>query len=620
MHIYQTIKHSTCTIKNTCNAFIESTRTYLFIFGKLLLDSLYRFKWNTVIIITGGVLGSFIFIGSMAQIIIYTKALGNDTLINVLGYSLQPRSAKIFVLFSISVLLFWVIGSLLIFYSNSRTLKFIIKYETFCAKRICLILACMNGLITPGNYTSYGNQYTSKLLSRDPRFLGRTIRLLIKLLQPGCILLLAMASLFYINFSLSVLIVITLSISLFFHYKNNRRGALHHRAMEDTGVNRSMFIKEIKTFAIRKKTCSSNFKLMLDDSFRTGALHSNQQHYRGRFQVLENALLINNLTLIILLTLVLIVLGRNAFASGEGWGGLIVYIIALRYCSNQIKVISATMTGINRFYPVFLRYFNFIELFKTPKMPSELNPTRKYIINADETLSEKITLNLDETNLMALAVPCSFKTHHLPTYMGCLFNGKSGLVKIALKSSRVITKCEGFLNGLSIRELFNLPSELTLQELNSNMAKMGIDSNAIKWIKDIDTPCTDEIWKQISSEAKYVLAFSSALFSGAEWIIIEQKVLHDISDEIRNNVFELYDRRNIVIIYSDIYDEIGQYGETNIAVTDGEKLIGTGSINWFTKNKEQLSGKLADSKSKAMKTFAATDESSEDDDLEFEME
>lgn len=606
--------------QNLVRAFLRSLRTYLWILRRLLGDSLLRFKWDTLAILAAGLFGTLLFVGSMGQIILYARAFANNTTIDAFGWSLQPRSPENFILFVLGVFVFWTTGALLIYNSNSRIFRLAGKYESFCAQRVCLILARLNGLVSPGGWATWNSRAVNTLLSSDPRFLGRTVCRLIKLFQPGCVLLFAMASLFYINAGLTVLICLTLSISLYLHYQNNRRGAFHHRSMEETGPGRSVTIRELKSFALRKKNCPDDFRRLLEERFRSGDLASNQVHFRERFLVIEKAVLLNNLTLITLLIEVLVILGRNAFQTGVGWGSLIVYILALRYCMNQIRNISSSLTGINRFYPVFTRYFNFIEHFENPERETKPSPSRQYVTRAPEASSENIRFRPNDASVTALAVPWSFEIPHLSNYMSCLWNGRTGCTAEALRSSRVITAAHGHLNGLSIRELFNLSKEWTAEKLQTALSELGLDPGQIPQIEDLDAPCTDHTWNRLSAEAKYATAFLSALNAGTRWLFVEQPVLESLSSHLRKNLFRAFDGGHLMVLYTDGYDGIGRYGETAVAVIDGEKLIGSGSMDWFVRHRERLTEELLKAKEKPSRSPDARDDLWEDDELDMDAE
>jgi ABC-type multidrug transport system fused ATPase/permease subunit len=96
-----------------------------------------------------------------------------------------------------------------------------------------------------------------------------------------------------------------------------------------------------------------------------GKIKGNLDGHRGRYhQTMENAKLINDLLVAMLLTAVAIILGGKAIYH---WGSLVVYIVALRYCLNHLNKIVVTFTSINRFYPIFSRHFYFLDSFEFPK-------------------------------------------------------------------------------------------------------------------------------------------------------------------------------------------------------------------------------------------------------------
>ncbi len=607
------------------NLFKTRLVRYSYIFRKLIVDSLVRFKWPTLVILVCGISGAFFLAAAMGQILFYARALETNTPIHLAGLIIEPRSPELFIFFSTGLLILLVVSSVSTFYSNSRIFKLMMDYESFCSKRIYLILARSTGLNAPGYFATYDNRSLLKLLNIDSRYIGKLLQLILRLIQPSLIILFAIGALFYIDYALTFFLMFFACLSFVFHYRNNLKGANDQIEME-LSISEAMKIKNdfIKGISNRNTPFSKSYKVLIDESFKKGPIQSNQHYYRGRFQVIENAGFINDLTTALLIIMVLLILGKSAFSNQGSWGTLIVYLIALRYCMGQFKQMSVTFTNINRFHSIFTRYFHFIDSFKVNSAKTSTDSSRKYIIRSEGPLNETIRLYPEKGAYIALVLPGRFKFINLPTHMNCFFNGNSGLAELVLKSSRIISAGKEFLNGLSLRELFDLPQDVTLEDLYATLSMYGIQMNDIPLCDDLDNPLDIEWWNRLEPDLKYALAFCGVLFAGAKWIFIEETALKQISHEVRHKIFKQLDKQYLVIIYAGLSNNVGSYNETHAAVIDSQKLIGTGTINWFFTNKEQLSGKLMASKAAESETsqksrVVAKNKDNLDDDLEMEM-
>ena len=337
--------------------------SYLSVARKLIKDSVFRFKKDFMLILITGVLGGFLQVGAIAQVIYYARVLATGKTFVILGHHIEPRSAGTLFICIAGISLLLLFSSFLIYYSNRKIIRLACAYMSFCSTRVFSIVGHLRGICSPGMLSLYNNRALLKLASSDAKFCGRVLRLLIKLVQPTFTFAIALGALFYINFMLTVIVLLIAGISMFFHYRNNLKGASSSKKMENHAPGASNERRKILQAAMRLNSLEEDFFKWMGAYYAQGEIRQNLEGYQERFQTLEQAKLINDILMAIMLALVALILGGSAIIHNAFWGRLIIYLLALKYCLNHLKTTLVTFTSINRFYPQLSRYFYFIDFF-----------------------------------------------------------------------------------------------------------------------------------------------------------------------------------------------------------------------------------------------------------------
>ncbi|MGV7224864.1 MAG: hypothetical protein ACQ9MH_25520, partial [Nitrospinales bacterium] len=325
--------------------------------------------------------------------------------------------------------------------------------------------------------------------------------------------------------------------------------------------------------------------------------------------------LINDLLVGVLLTAVAIILGGKAIIQKAHWGSLVVYIVALRYCLNHLNKIVVTFKSINRFYPIFSRYFYFLDSFEFPKPQKEFL-TRRYKIHADSSPFEGSvsSLTIKNGDILALGSPFQFNFYDIPTYLKFLFGHDHTSVEEILRSTNVIAETNGYVKGLSFRELFGFPQNYDIGILKLDLKDHGISEEIISRLpQDLNRPILRKEWDDIETDDKYTLCLLSAIHSRKQWIVVDRKVLEHLPRTTRGHLFRKLGERIILIIFDGEIDHVGRYGETKVAIIDDQNLIGLGDINWFDSQKKNVQEKF-DLAKKHLSQIRRKEEDEDDED------
>lgn len=571
----------------SCNSFLQALVRYSSLFSKLVRDSIFRFMKDSILIIITGVLGSFFQISAIGQVIYCARALETGKTFKILGHNIDPRSADFFFLSIASLLLFLIFSSFLLYYSNSKIIKLCSSYETFCSKKVFSIVGYLQGICSPGMLSLYDKRTLLRLAGRDARLCGRILRRLITLVQPTFTFVIALGALFYINSLLTVIVLLVVGVSMFFHYKNNLKGASSFRKMENHAPGAKKEKHKILQAAMRSNDVEDGFFDWMDRYYIEGEIEGNLEGFRRRFQTLENARFINNILVAILLSMVALILGGKAIIGNAHWGALIVYLLALRYCLSHLQKNLVMLTSINRLYPIIARYFSFVDSLDLDKAQKDPVTRRQRITVHTSPFHDSLSsINVRNGDTIAIVGPFDFDFYKIPMYIDCLFGHEQGLVKRVLRCMQVVTESNGYLNELSLRELFHLPRDYHLATLHQDLQDLGFNDNMIGHLPDgLDRPVSRDEWDRIEPEIRYSLGLFSAVHSGCQWVVIDEKVLHYFSRKTTQHLFKRLKERIILIVFDGELGNVGTYGEKTVAVIDGQNLIGLGDVDWFESQK-----------------------------------
>jgi hypothetical protein len=445
--------------------------------------------------------------------------------------------------------------------------------------------------------------------------------MLIMLVQPSVTFMVALGALVYINFSLSIGVFLIMGMSMFFHYRNNLKGAASSRRLESHAQGASKEKLNILHTAARSSVIDQNFFEWMEGHYKKGEISKNIEGYRGRFQTIEEAKFINDIVMAIMLSIVVIILGGSAIIDNAHWGRLIVYLIALRYCLNHLKTTIITLTSINRFYPQFSRYFNFLDAVDGSSK-EEKAVVRSYEIELRSSPLRECpsSVVIEDGDVLALGGPFEFDFYDLPTYLKCLLGHRKGLVEEVLRSTNVVSETNGYLNGLSLRELLRLPERYGLDTLRRDLRDNGISEAMISRLpEDLNRPISRKKWDDIDGEIRCFLGILGAIQSSEQWIVIHEKVLVKLSRKTRDHLFGKLAEKITMVLFDGELENVGSYGERAVAIVDGKNLIGLGDVTWYEAQKNDIQKIMDLAKMSMRKRQKKGKDEEEDDELDDEI-
>jgi hypothetical protein len=458
-----------------------------------------------------------------------------------------------------------------------------------------------------------------RLIQGDARICGRILRLLLLTIIPFITLIVAVASLFYLNVFLTFVILFLIGISAVFQYRVNIRGAKNYSLVEKhSKVSSSEFRKIIQWLKGSANPLSTGSS-WLDTVLTRGSIKRHLDAYEGHLKAMENSRLVNNILSAIAIFAILGTLGASIIKEGQGWGKLIIYLVALRYALVNATSTIMKVTSLNRFYPQLRRYFQFLENTGTP-LRSDNVRSEKYIISTQSDVIdgslERWTLN--RSGRIGLVSPVTLNRYTVAFLTDCLLGHAQEASKNALGSMCFVTSYYGNL-PMGLRESLGFPRGYDWNDFRKDTEGAGLWDRIEKQLPhEMEKTISHDTWIKIDRDLKFALSLLTALHSDAQWVMLEEKGLLTLPEVAREFFLNRLSDRVTVIVFNNEIAAVGNYNEEVIAVINENGIVGLGSAEWIKKNESTIKdilsrGSLRDSRLGVLEDDV--DEDLDDDDM-----
>ena len=558
----------------------------------LIADSILRFKGRAFLVTVAGFLGVAFQVQAIALAFYYAKAIDKGHIISHFGYSIDPRTSVWFlILVGVGVLLSLLLSAGLVYFSRIDSLKLMRRYEEFCAVRTFSLFGSNIGALSAGENIKHNDVSILKLASSDSRFCGRALLMLLKSIVPVITFMIAAISLAYINALLTLSVFVIIALSARFQYHVNVRGARSTRLMEKyakgfSGEYRNIIRRQMGT-AVPLSAEGPFFQKL----FRSGEVKRYLDAFNERYMAMDNSRFVSDVLLAVTIFAIILIFGTSIIMKGQGWGGLIIYLIALRYMLVNLKQSVSRVTAINRYFLPLKRYFQFIESFERPSDGGEPLPG-SYIITVGPggMRSEKGQWELKKGGRIGMMTPVELNRYTVTSLAEALLGSTGRLSHKALTSLWFVKPSNAVL-PLSLRDMFGLPSGYTWEKLGNDTAGSGLwDRLQGQLPHTLGKTVSTESWTKVDQDIRFALNMLSAFHSESQWIMIEEKGLRLLSDDACKFFMGRLSDRIVVIVYNRDLAAAGRYDEEIFALVDNGKTIGLGSAEWVRANESFITG------------------------------
>ena len=596
---------------------------YITIIKLITTDSIWRFKKESFVILITSFLGVFFQIWTIGLAIYYARVLEKGESIRLFSHVFQIRTSISFLIVcGIGVLLSLLISAWLIYFSRTRSLALRHRYEEYCARRVLSLFGSSSTIWSPSGRSFSDSNIIFRLARIDSKNIGRVMWMLLDTIIPGVTLLAAIGVLFYSNAPLTFLMLVLFGISSIFQYRISVMGAKNSTLREKYARGAST---EYQRIILRQKGISiplpENESWFGKKVFMSGHIKRFFDAQLGRLKAIENSQLVSNILFAATMFVILLTLGSSIILRGEGWGNLIVYLVALRFGLVNMKQISKKVTGINRFYPQIKRYFQFVENTTTPPAINGDLVSDYCITTSTNTIDGSLaSFKISKGCKVGLVSSVELNRYTLAFIIDCLLGHSRQAVNNALSSIWFMTSRYEHIQG-TFRESLGLPGNYEWQDLCKEVEEIEtglLDKLTAQLPNNLDEQIPPDKWDTIDKDLKYSIALLNALRSNKQWVVIEENALRSFSDNVLKFFMNrLSDKIMVIIFYSNVAN-LEMYREDVITVMSKSEVIGIGSVKWFMENQQKIKdivGKVSVKEAKRAVVDIDSDDEFEDEDI-----
>ncbi|UCD36409.1 MAG: ABC transporter ATP-binding protein, partial [Nitrospiraceae bacterium] len=579
----------------------ESVRRYLVLLRKIFNDSLLRFRGRSFLVLVAGFLGVTFQVQAIGLSIYYAKLIEKGDVVTLLGHDFHARSSLPFLsLVAAGVLLSLLISAWLIYYSRTGILSLGRRYEEFCSKRLLLSFGSSLRVCDTTEKGLGSDAGILRLARTDARYSGRIFRLMLSAIVPLITLVAAVVCLFYINAILTIVTICLMGVSAAFQYRVSVAGARSSTRMEKASIGASAEYRKIIQQQKGTSVNSDSKQNWLENIFRKSEVRRFLDAYEGRLRVIEKSRFVSDILLAFAIVSILLMMGASIISEKQGWGRLIVYLIALRYMLVNLKQTVTKITSINRFFPQLKRYFAFLENTQ-PDSGSEEGLPESYLVSADAgtiagSLGEK---EVNQGSRVGLVSPVSVNRYTIAFLVECLLSGRPRDVHAAL-SSMWFASSQFECHPGTVRESLGLPGDLSMDDFNQYLERAGMAGRLNdSFPKGLESRLSPELWGTISPDLKISLALLSAVHTDCQWIMVDHKGLGLLPEGSRGFFLSRLSDRIVVVVFDGGIDGVGTYGEDFIAVIGDEGICGLGPPVWIREHEREIQEIVGKGRAKA---------------------
>ncbi|MDA0802456.1 MAG: hypothetical protein O2819_01675 [Planctomycetota bacterium] len=550
-------------------------------------DAFWRFRWLVIGVIAAGAAAVALQIKAIALTIYYTHLFEDNKTFTLFGHSYHPRESMALLLgFGSAVLVALVISAVLQYASRVWTLLLRRRYAEFCSIRVLAILKGAPHTV-PGSPLRFDDATATALVRSESLYCGRMVSIAVGVVTPAICFIASVGVLFYVHWTLTLLLVGMIGVCSIFLYRVNVKGALYSHLAEKHG--RGAVAEYRRIVQAHKSAIIVQRDFDAETSVRSDPIKNYFDAYMVRLRVVADSELIGNIFLGVVLAISMVALGRGAILRGSGWEGMVAYLVALRYALVTFRGGVRTITSFNRFYPQVRRYFDFVRWSVESDAPPAPLPASVGLRCPSPKLEGSLRkFIIDSHGRIALCAPIDLNRYTLPFIIRCMIGNDPSLVRSIVASAAWATSSFRFPPGpISRSPGFDDPS--FQRDFDALAAGSGLEQKiADQLSQGLATPMPEVDRDGINPAIKFLFSLVPVFRSRASWVFLDGNDLAALEVDARKQVLDRLAGRVTVILYNESLAGVGQSGEQVVAVHDAAEQIALGPISWFNEHRGQI--------------------------------
>lgn len=527
----------------------------------LLLDSVFRLRKQSLLILIAQTVGTFMQASVIGLVVQYINLLETGSDFTIGNYTFEVK-AELFVYVALIMLVFLAVAGWLLLVSRLKILEIGFDYNKFCSQRVFSIFFINR--FSPQFYRKYGRSEVSRLASSTSARCGRVLRMLLRTIRPAVIVMIATGVLFAINPFLTIILAGLASATLIFQYRISGGVVRYSVLREEYSPKSTQSKKQILSDAAKFPSTMgrSLFDGNVARKFKEQSIASYYEVFKGWLAGTPKSGFVGDVLLAVSVFLVLVILMGDVLRTGQGWTGVIAYVIAVQFAFSNLRALNSSITGMNRFYPQVRRYRIYVDEFSQPR------------VEVAKTL-----IHLDSNAVYSLVMQ---KGLTLDVFLQKIdSNSEAGLAYVGTDFPFADIS---FAESLGLRELSWQDYWAVIQ--NTDMAELFQED-----VKDGMNQEKPDSWGRLDGRLVFLMMLTTFIQSRAVYAIVNVDDVKNISRSTWDYVLSVMKEKTVVIKHNHSLDDIGDYSEKGIIFLHG-KTFDIFSIDEFENNKSFIKERL----------------------------
>jgi ABC-type multidrug transport system fused ATPase/permease subunit len=395
---------------------VDQGSSYLFSMRWLLrnglLSNAYRFWWLVILSLVSIVAQA----ATVSSIFIYVRLL--EKKIELPGGLIQEdwvRSQYGLISFVLVFCILLGLNYLAVYLIRIQAINLMREVEARFGRLALKYAAKLPNLFCKATSKRASNQELIKLMSRDTRYCGMTIRLMVLMVPAAVTLSGAFLAILYQDWVLSSFVIVASLIIFLLQYPVNLKGA---RATRRWHSSRPLALK-VMSAAIRELRLGNSSKSAVNqegttDIYQNPSVIKSIDTYADRIKAIETGAIATQVGTTFIIALIILIIGNRALSGTVDWAFMISYITLLRLASGHFTSVARYTTSMARLYPQVLDFVNFIsDVDRIDRRAGGSNLPWQYEVSlsdVNESTQEDQNYLIESSDLAALVALGSKKT------------------------------------------------------------------------------------------------------------------------------------------------------------------------------------------------------------------
>lgn len=426
-----------------------------------------------------------------------------------------------------------------------------------------------------------------RVVKSDPRLAGRAFLKAIQSIVPTGVFLVAVATLFYLNWRMTLLLIPLGAAGAYAIAKGNIRSAKGYNDYESSVVPALRERGQLLSALSGSETQREAVLRQVDESLANGPTNDQTTSYALFMQAADWNNCLNAVILGFGFLLVLLFLGYEIIVEQAGWGRLIVYLVGLRYAMDHLKQGTSNLLAVNRFMPQIERLSMLLRHESVPPIEPAKPQEIRFILDQAEgdAVGQEITPNAPT----AVISPFELDLMTVEWFHATLLDLPAVQKEALRRSSVFFSKAMVPLPRSTIREAFGLRREFTLDSLSALQKEIGLKAPIRERLADVyafglDAPLDPKQWKNFDRLAYSLLGLAGAQAQGKRVAHVDAKILTYLPRCGANTVQALLRDTQLFIHYGPASPQLFLLDEPTALVLGVDAVLAFGSKEWCEEN------------------------------------